>query len=484
MQTRGSQFLASLDDGRNVWMNGQRLERIADHPAFTGTLRTIKRLFDTLDDPNVRDQVGYLIPGRSAYAHSSFLVPRTQDDLQLRNRAFTYWAKETHGVMSRLSDYARNYIASWYGARKYLGRLDPHFEHKITAYYEQARDLDLFITTAAADPQIDRSGGLDQERIAERYLHVVRENSEGIVLSGAKMIATGAPYANDFIITSNHPVKSHLKHAHLLIVPANSPGLHIVCRESFADEREQDHVLSSRYEEMDAVLVFDNVLVPWERVFLYGDPDAIIQLRDFKTTRSLAFHHAAVRLLSKLEFLTGVVFAVAESIGVQEFLHIKEKLGELISQVDIVRALIVASEVQAKHDESGILVPEFSYIETAKNIGTKYYPRGIEILQQVGGGGFMQTPSSLAELQGPLGDLLRVYLEGANIDAERKAVLFKLAWDLVGSALGSRHELYERFYAGDPVRGFANQYGGADKSYYTDPVWTLLNETKRMAVKA
>jgi 4-hydroxyphenylacetate 3-monooxygenase len=477
---RGEQFLDSLNDGRNVWLEGAKVENLPSHPAFKGTLETIKRLFNLLDDSNVRDRVGFKLAGRERYAHSSFLVPYTQEDLSKRSMAFTYWSKETHGMMSRLSDYARSLVTGWYAAREQLGKLDSHFESKITSYYEAARDQDLFLTTAILDPQIDRSSGLDDSRIAERFLHVVKETSDGVIVRGAKMIATGAPYTHDFIIFSFLQLHSeNSRHAHVLIVPANSPGLHIVCRESFADAREKDHILSSRYEEMDAVLFFDDVFIPWERVLLHGDPEAVLTLRANKTANSLAFHQTVVRYVAKLEFVTGVAFAVAESIGVNGYLHVQEKLGELLTQIDTMKALVIASETQAKPDDSGVLVPELSYIETARNIGTRFYPRAIEILQQVGGGGFVQTPSGLEDFYGSISKLMHLYFEGASVSAEKKVQLFKLAWDLIGSPLGSRHELYERFYAGDPVRAYANQYSGSNKALFTEPIWKLLKETSK-----
>jgi 4-hydroxyphenylacetate 3-monooxygenase len=181
-----------------------------------------------------------------------------------------------------------------------------------------------------------------------------------------------------------------------------------------------------------------------------------------------------VRFVAKLEFVAGVAFAVAEAIGVDGYLHIQEKLGELITQIETIKALALAAESQACHDESGVLVPEIAYLDTARNLGTRFYPRAIEILQQVGGSGFMQTPSTVYELDGPIYRLLRLYLEGASVGAEQKVKLFKLAWDLIGSPLGSRHELYERFYAGDPVRSFANQYLNYDKSVLIETVWKLL----------
>jgi 4-hydroxyphenylacetate 3-monooxygenase len=475
MASRGDLFAESLQDGRNVWLDGVQVRDMPAHPAFSGTLATIRRLFDQLDDPERREEVGFAVPGTDRYAHSSFLVPYTAGDLAKRSRAFAAWAKSTHGVMSRLSDYARSMVTGWYGARKELGKLHPHFEDKIAAYYESARDRDLFLTTALLDPQIDRSKGLGDEKLAERYLHVVKVTSEGLVVRGAKMIATGAPYSHDFIVFSFYKLGlEHASHAHALLVPAGSPGLHIVCRESFADSRKDDHVLSSQYEEMDAVLLFDDVLVPWERVLLHGDADAVWKLRSHRSSNALAFHQTVVRFAAKLEFVAGVAFAVADAIGVGGFLHVQEKLGELLTQIDTMKALAHAAETHAKPDGNGLYVPELSYIDTARSLGTRYYPRAIEILQQVGGSGFVQTPSSAAELRGPIGNLLHTYFEGARIGADDKVRLFKLAWDLIGSPLGARHELYERFYAGDPVRAFANQYANFDKSKLTDSVWKLL----------
>lgn len=477
---RGDQFIESLHDGRSVWLEGKQIGHVPEHSAFKGTLSTIKTLFNMLDDASQRDKVGYWVPEKERYAHSAFLVPYTQQELQQRSRSFSCWSTETNGMMSRLSDYARSLVTGWYAAREQLSALDSAFGVKISAYYEEARDRDLFLTTAIIDPQIDRSSGLDDQRIAERFLHVVRETSEGIVVRGAKMIATGAPYTHDFVIFSFLQFQAeHQKHAHVLIVPANSPGLHIVCRESFADAREQNHPLSYRYDEMDAVLFFDDVLIPWERVLLYGDPDKVLALRANRTANGLAFHQNVVRFVAKLEFVTGITFAIAEAIGVTGFLHIQEKLGELLTQIDAIKALTIASEAEAMPDESGVWVPDLSYIETARSLGTKYYSRAIEILQQVGGGGFVQTPSGIEDFYGPISELMHLYFEGASVSAEKKVELFKLAWDLIGSPLGARHLLYEKFYAGDPIRGLANHYNRFDKEALTDPIWKLLKANSK-----
>ena len=474
-KTRGKKYLDSLKDGRNVWLNGSIVEDVTAHPAFTGTLSTIERLFNMLDHPEEKQLVGFQPPGSDTYVHSSFLVPRNQDDLRKRSIAFKYWADETHGVMSRLSEYARSLVTGWYAAREQLAQLDPRFAYKIADYYEKARDNDLFVANALLDPQVDRSKGLEDFDAADCILHIVKETEDGLILRGAKMIATAAPYAHDFLIFPFHKIKEeYAKHAHALIVPANSSGLHIVCREPFTSDREQDHLLSASFDEMDAVLFFDDVLVPWERVLIHGNAEAVWKFRMNRTANSLAFHQTVVRLLSKLEFVTGVAIAIAEAIGVSGYLHIQEKLGELITQVETIHSLLVASEAQAERDETGTFIPALKPIDTARILGSQYYPRAIEILQQIGAGGFVQVPSTLEEINGPISELMHKYFAGATVGAEEKVKLFKLAWDLFGSQLGSRHELYERYYAGDPVRALANIYTNAEKQQYTKPVWEFL----------
>lgn len=476
VMNRGDRFLHSLNDGRTVWLDGKLVPDVTKHPSFSGTLATIARLFDSLDEKGVQDQIGFVSPRTGQYAHNAFLVPRTPEDLVRRRTAFRYWAEQTHGVMSRLSDYARSMVTGWYAVRSAFEFDDPHFADKITRYYEFARDHDRFLTTALLDPQINRAKRIDLQN-PDAVLRVISENSEGVVIRGAKMIATAAPYTHDFLVFPFHHVDAeHPEYAHALIVPANLPGLHIICRESFATQDDEQHPLSAQYDEMDAVLIFDDVLVPWERVLLKGNPEAVWRLRQHTSANALAYHQTVVRALAKLQFVAGVACAIAESIGVNGFLHVQEKLGELLTQVDALEALVVASEVNGRVDEFGNQIPEIRFLDTARNLNSRYYPRAIEILQQVGAGGFMQVPSGQAPYADAVSRLIEKYFAGANVSADVKIRLFQLGWDLIGSQLGARHQLYERYYAGDPVRMYANQYAQADKERLTKPVWEIIRQ--------
>ncbi len=475
--SRGAQFLQSLNDGRTVWLDGKLVPDVTKHPSFSGTLATIARLFDSLDAEDVQAQIGFVSPRTGQYAHNAFLVPKTPEDLIRRRTAFRYWAEQTHGVMSRLSDYARSMVTGWYAVRSAFQLDDSHFADKIARYYEFARDNDRFLTTALLDPQINRAKRLDLQN-PDAVLRIISENSEGIVIRGAKMIATAAPYTHDFLVFPFHHVDAeHPEYAHALIVPGNLPGLHIVCRESFATQDDEQHPLSAQYDEMDAVLIFDDVLVPWERVLLKGNPEAVWRLRQHTSANALAFHQTVVRALAKLQFVAGVACAIAESIGVNGFLHVQEKLGELLTQVDALEALVVASEVNGHVDEFGNQIPAIRFLDTARNLNSRYYPRAIEILQQIGAGGFMQVPSGHAPYADAVSHLIDKYFAGANVSADVKIRLFQLGWDLIGSQLGARHQLYERYYAGDPVRMYANQYVQADKKRLTKPVWDIIRRS-------
>lgn len=470
MSNYGESFIHSLKDSRQVWLNGAMTDVTAD-PHFTGTLSTIKRLFDMMDCPLGQDKVSYVCDESKKRAHSSFLVPHSQDDLVKRRLAFETWSRATSGVMSRLSDYARSRVTGWHANRMAYEDYDKHFAEKIKLVYETAKDKNRFLTVVQRDPQINRSvsGEINAEELG--LLRITRKTSEGVYVSGGKMIGTAAPYSNDLVV---FPVarwsEKEKALASALIVSADSKGLHMICREPFdkSSTSQSDHPLSSRYDEMDAVLIFDDVLIPWERVLLYENPEAVWAFKNDPVANSLAYHQAIIRLQVKLEFVAAVGHRIAEYIGADQYLHVQEKLGELVMQSETIKALVIASESMGKQNAHGVFMPHFPYIETARNLGTSYYPRAIELLQLIGAGGFIQTPSKLDDFAGPIGSLLEKYYKGKGVDAVERTKLFKLAWDLIGSSMGARHELYERFYAGDPIRNKALQYQAYEKKQWKE----------------
>lgn len=444
-----------LNDGRQVWINGKIVERLDEHEAFKGTVQTIQSLLDLQQSEAIKSLLTYETED-GFNAHLSFLVPRTHEDLEKKRKAYQIWVDQTFGVMSRLSEYSRSLFVGWYANRAELDGFAPGIAEKLENNYYRSRKLDLLSTAAAQDTQKNRSQTIEEKDNGN--LRIVNKTSEGIIVRGAKTIATAAPYVDELLISSFHKRGEHERDlANVFLVPTASKGLHIVCRESFADSRREDHPLSYRYDEMDAVLIFDDVLVPWEKVLVHENPELAWKLRNDLPSALLSQHQTVVRLVSKLESITAIGNALAETAGATEFLHVKEKLAELIIQVETIKGLLVASEYKAA-SHNGILLPNADFLTTARNLGTRFYPRAVEILQQIGAGGLLQVPSAIQELNGPIGSLLQKYYVGTTTNAAERTQLIKLAWDLIGSPLGARHELYERFYSGDPVRTYAAQY--------------------------
>ncbi|WP_413377814.1 4-hydroxyphenylacetate 3-hydroxylase family protein [Alkalihalobacillus sp. 1P02AB] len=448
-------YIERVKKPRNVWLNGELVDDLSEHPDFKGTVQTIVTLLEKQTNPQTKEILTYQTETGEA-AHLSFLVPKDSEDLALKRKAYQYWADETFGVMSRLSEYTRSLITGWYANRFAYEKKHPGFAGKIARYYKQSRDNDWLSTVAGHDPQKDRFE--KNANTQSNLLHIVKKNHEGIFVKGAKMIATAAPYVDEILINSYHKIPEHEReYANVFFVPVTAKGLHIICRESFADKRLDDHPLSARFDEMDAVLIFDNVFIPWERVLVCEDADFSWELRNDIASALLSQHQTVVRLISKLESVAAIGNELAETAGATQFLHVKEKLAELLIQVETIKALLVASETKSQLYK-GILLPNKEFLATARNLGTKYYPRALEILQQIGAGGLLQTPSTLAEFDGAIAELLQEPFRGSTTTAKERTKLIKLAWDLIGSPLAARHELYERFYSGDPVRTFAAQY--------------------------
>lgn len=469
--TAGSRYLKRLNDGRSVWLNGGLVSDVTGHPAFRGTVRSVAAIMDLQDDPRLGPQLTYVTEDTGARANLAFLPPAEKEDVFRRGKAFRIWSDAAFGVMSRVGGFYRSQLTGWYVDRERLRNESPQFPEKLARYYTEVRDRDLLLTAAGHDPQIDRTKLAHELGDAYTALRVVKETEDGVVVRGSKMIATGAPYMDQIMVSPHSPkTASERDYALMFAVSPAHDGVHLICREPFAAEGTEDHPLSSRFDEMDAVLVFDDALIPWENVFIYRDPDAIWKLRSNPFSHAVSLHENVARLASKLEFVAAVATELAKSIGIVKFAHVQEKLAELYFQAESVEALLLSAEHRSVPYPPGVWAPDLQPMITAKNLGNRYYPRALEIIQQLSGAGMLQAPSVLAELNGPLRHHLRHAYRGADRDAAERVRLLKLAWDLTGSGLGARHELYERFYAGDPERTYAAQYAEYDKQSLIEKV--------------
>ena len=474
----GEQFLAGLrGDERELWLEGEKVTDPAAHPKLEGAARSLARVFDLQhEEPET-----FLMesPDTGQPVNVTHVLPKGREDLERRRAASKRIADETVGMMGRTPDYL-NYTFANFAARADVWARYGNDEgaRNIVEYQKHMRDNDLSLTHTLINPQVDRSVAEAEQGAGEVSLHKVEDTENGILVRGARMLATLAPFADELGVYPGSDLRlQDAKYAICFAIPMSTPGLKFICRDSFSVQRDPwDYPLSSRFDEMDAVVIFDDVEVPRDRIFLDGDAKLHSEVITDTHWRAHIIHQAMTRAWAKLEFAFGIGHTIADLTGVNAFDHVQEKLGELWSMLELTRAGIVAAEAGSFRAEGGEdWVPDERSFVALRGLMPKWVPRSLELIQLIGGGGFMATPSK-ADWEGPLRADIEKYFQGRNAGAERKIRAFRLAWDFVGSSLGGRGELYERFYLSDSFRMTALAYLLADKEHPTELVERFLSD--------
>ncbi|HVO94019.1 MAG TPA: 4-hydroxyphenylacetate 3-monooxygenase, oxygenase component [Terriglobales bacterium] len=474
----GSEYLAGLADEREIWFAGERVKSVVDHPILGRTARTLAELYDMQSEPALQAELTYPSPTTGDPVSLAFIQPRSVTELVRRRVMFKRWADFSGGMLGRTPDYLNAILAGCASSLPHFAKNGPEYAERIAKYYELCRERDLCATHTFVDPQINRALSQSEQADPTVPLHIVCESAAGLIVNGARMLATLAPYADELYVfpsPSRTQQSDAPRFAFAFAVPVATPGLKFICRESLdSGGSSADYPLTSRYEEMDAVAVFKDVVVPWERVFLKGDITLCNRL--FRDTPAFlhGIHQFTVKNLAKAEFVLGVASMVAEAIGRTELPAYQQMLGEIVDAVETERAFLRAAEADAITDEHGFVHPNPNILSTARNYFPKIYPRLIEILQLIGSSGLMATPTE-SDLAAPdLGSEIDRYYQSATLMGKERVQLFRLAWDLSCSAFAGRQVLYERFFAGDPFTLMASRFLGYDRSAAVARVKALL----------
>lgn len=473
----GRQYVEDLRNRpREIWIQGERVDDVTRHPAFRNVIRSVAALYDMQHDPALRDEMTFVSASSGERVGMSFLIPRTQEDLRRVSRMMKRWADYSGGFMGRTPDYLNRALTAYASAAGYMEENDPRFGEHIRRYYEYVREHDLCLTHTLIHPQANRSAGPAGQRDPHLAARVVKETDAGIVLRGARMLAT-LPLADEIMVFPSTVLRAGQEdapYAYAVALPCDAPGLKFICRESFDYGRDPfDHPLGSRFEEMDAVVVFDDVLVPWERVFLLYDVERCNSA--FRETGAVVHmaHQVVVKNIAKTEFLLGIASLMVDTIAIEPFQHVHEKIAEIHWTLEVMKACLRAAEADAAPNRWGVMTPAWMPLDVARNLYPRLYPRIVEIIQQLGASGLMALPMK-ADLEGPLGDVVERYLVAARAEARERIALFRLAWDASLSAFGSRQVLYERFFFGDPVRMATAFFQNHDRSEYKERVRAFL----------
>jgi len=483
----GAEYLSGLADEREVWFEGERVKDVVGHPTLGRMARTLAELYDLQWDPALKSKLTYPSPKTGDPVSLAFIQPRSVEELVRRRVMFKHWADYSGGMLGRTPDYLSAILAGCASSAPYFARNGPEYAERIVAYYEWCRERDLCATHTFVDPQINRALSQSEQADPTVPLHIVGESAGGLVVSGARMLATLAPYADELHVLpspSRTQQSDAPRFAFAFAVPIATSGLKFMCRESLdVGGSTADYPLTARYEEMDAVAVFHDVVVPWDRVFLKGDITLCNRL--FRETPAFlhGIHQFTAKNLAKAEFVLGVASLLAEAIGRTELPAYQQMLGEIVDAVETERAYLRAAEADAITDERGFVHPNPDIMSTARNYFPKVYPRLIEILQLIGSSGLMATPTERDMETPELSEEIDRYYQSATLMGKRRVQLFRLARDLACGSFAGRQVLYERFFAGDPFLLMATRFLSYDRGAAVARVKALLARSARETIE-
>jgi aromatic ring hydroxylase len=461
MARDGKQFLERLrHTRRELWLEGQRVDDVTAHPALAQGAATIAGVFDR--QQAFASECLIPDPDTGIPVNIGHMLPRSVDDLERRNAGLTRMAEATVGLMGRTPDYMAVKFASfaarahdWVGA----GERNADGAANLLAFQKRIAREDIALTHTIVHPTIDKA--TDGQILGNPVpLHKVADTAHGIVVRGARILATLAPFSDEIAVYPAHPLPEGASaYALAFSIPVETPGLIFLCRDSAAapDAHPFDRPLSTRFDEQDAFVIFDDVEVPRHCLFIDGHVDlynvvGTTGLRDNMTNQT------TIRALVKLEFAYGLAVRMAEAIG-DSSPATQEMLGELLDYVEVTRNAVLVSAQRGRDIGNGVYFPEGRALNPMRSLLATWFPRVHEILMLIGSHNLLAAPSRGQLDERRLRPLLDEFLHGARgLDAEARAALFRLAWDFVGSSLAGRNVLYERFYLTSAARNRINHH--------------------------
>jgi len=446
----GAEHIKSLQDNRQIYLDGGIVTDATTHPAYKGAVASVGRMFDFQSAPENRELMTFETD-TGTRANRIWELPKSYEQLKTRRAALTAWTELHGGFLGRAPDHVASCISGMYMGLDQFEAFDKARAGALADYYRYARDNDLYLTYVIINPQADRSKNAAEQADPFLSAGMVDQDAEGITVRGAKMLATGGIMANEVFVTCLQPLQpGEEKYALSFAIPMNAKGLKILSRKSYeaANPSVFDNPLSSRFDENDAVLYFDDVKVPWDRIFIAGD--TAMTGRQFHATPAHVYqnYQAQIRLSVKLKFLIGIARRITEVNGTTNFPQVREILGQLAAEAGMVDGLVAGMEAKGFH-YGPYFIPDRHTLYAAQTLTQQLYGKVITTLRELAGGGMIMLPSSVRDFELPeLARLIGKTQQSPAASAEEKVKFYKLAWDAVGSEFASRHSQYEMFYAG------------------------------------
>jgi 4-hydroxyphenylacetate 3-monooxygenase len=446
----GAEHLQSLKDGRTVYIDGRLVDDVTTHAAYRNAVASVALLYDYQARPENIELMTFIPEGGTRRVNRSWQIPRSYDELVQRRKALQAWARVSYGFMGRSPDHVASTLIGQRMGLDVFRKHGPARAKALADYVEYATRNDLYVTYVIINPQADRSKDWG-DQVGELVAQIVDEDTTGLTIRGAKMLGTGSIMANEVFVANIQPLRPGEEAlAFSCALPMNTKGLRVLSRKSYEAHAVSvyDNPLSARFDENDALLYFDNVKVPWERVFVHRNTDMCRAQFHDTPCHILQNYQAQIRLTVKVTFLIGLAHKITEAIGTTNIPQVREQLGMLAANAGMVDAMLAGME--ASGDQAGeFYLPNRHQLYAAQVLTQELYPRLINLVRDLAGGSLIMLPSSFRDWTNPeIAPVLHKTQRSANFNSEEKVKLLKAAWDAIGSEFGSRHTQYEMFYAG------------------------------------
>ena len=460
----GSDFLADLARSkRSVFIDGERISDVTKHKAFSEGARSIARLMDFAAAEENREVMTFASPETGKPIWRGYQIPQTHADLKAKRIAAEKWAELTFGLMGRTPDHVSNFFCGFAAKPQIFGA---KFGENVVRFFQHARENHRYIAYAIVPPQIDRGKPAHKQSDPTLYAGVVKETDSGIVIAGGQQLASGGVYADYVQVSCIHPLQpGDEAYAFSVIIPLDAPGVKLYPRRAYPmmAASAEDYPLTSRFDETDSFVVFDQVHVPWEHVFVYRNIE-IARDQWWKTPAHLYGNtQAQARYAVKLRFLLGLAKRMNETIGTDASPAHQVAMGELAAYASIVEGMVQAQETMATHDAEGVLWPSKTALYSVMSLQAEINPRMIDIVRELTGSAMITLPSSAKDFDNTeaAADIAR-YFQSAARPARERIQLMRLAWDFIGSEFANRHQQYEKFYGGASSVVKANMFRAYD----------------------
>lgn len=439
----GEDYRAGIRDGREVWVEGERVKDVTAHPAFKPIIDVKARMYDMAHEAKFQDALTYEEGGAR---HSVFQQPpRTKEDWQRKWHAVDLLLNDIGGVATRLGDETVGEMWSLQDGRDILAEIDPRFADNIDNHIRRVVELDPFHVSANTDPKGDRSLP-PGERDPDMMIRVVKETDAGIIIRGAKF-ETAAAYADQAYLKPTVGAwtsEAESPHAVGCIVKMGAPGVRHICRMPYANRAPaQDIPLASRFDEVEALVVFDDVLIPWEDVFFYRHTRAAQQVR--ATLHRYSAFPYVLRILYVADMMIGAAMWNARQTGLEKLQSVQEKLADLAVYREGIRAHLTASIALAETSPAGLLMPNQSILYAGRVLACSQLPAMMHAARELIGGQICVTPE-LAQFQGGAGHWLeKFYTLNKEWGAEDRRKLLAFARDLLNSDYAGHRLAFVQF---------------------------------------